>query len=187
MCAKYRIRSYAKPAAANPGEPWRSAACGKSVYGAGAPSAPSEGFGFRAPPVANLCTARERPRLPCARGAGAPSARLRGCNAAFRTATNPGELRRSAAAANPVLCAEHIAFPLGKVARCGAARTVTDEGRPPAAGVLGTAVISESSSVGLYPAAHRAAYFPLCCAIFFTLSKFILQKLKIFFKNLLTK
>ena len=39
------------------------------------------------------------------------------------------------AAANPVLCAEHIAFPLGKVARCGAARTVTDEGRPPAAGV----------------------------------------------------
>ena len=64
MCAKYRIRSYAKPAAANPGEPWRSAA-----------------------------------------------------------------------AANPVLCAEHIAFPLGKVARCGAARTVTDEVRPPAAGV----------------------------------------------------
>ena len=58
-------------------------------------------------------------------------------------------------------CAEHIAFPLGKVARCGAARTVTDEGRPPAAGVLGTAVISEGSSVGLYPAAHRAAYFPL--------------------------
>ena len=43
------------------------------------------------------------------------------------------------------------------------------------------------SSVGLYPAAHRAAYFPLCCAIFFTLSKFILQNLKIFFKNLLTK
>ena len=31
--------------------------------------------------------------------------------------------------------AERIAFPLGKVARCGAARTVTDEGRPPAAGV----------------------------------------------------
>ena len=85
--------------------------------------APSDGFGFRAPPVA-------------------------------------GELRRSAAAANPVLCAEHIAFPLGKVARCGAARTVTDEDRPPAAGVLGTAVISEGSSVGLYPAAHRAVYFP---------------------------
>ena len=80
-----------------------------------------------------------------------------------------------------------IAFPLGKVARCGAARTVTDEGRPPAAGVLGTAVISECSSVGLYPAAHRAAYFPLCYAIFFTLSRFILQNLKIFFKNLLTK
>ena len=60
-----------------------------------------------------------------------------------------------------VRCAEHIAFPLGKVARCGAARTVTDEGRPPAAGVLGAAVISEGSSVGLYPAAHRAAYFPL--------------------------
>ena len=97
-------------------------------------------------------------------------ARLRGCNAAFRTAANPGELRRSAAAANPVLCAEHIAFPLGKVARCGAARTVTDEGRPPAAGVLGAAVISEGSSVGLYPAAHRAAYFPLCYAIFFVLS-----------------
>ena len=112
--------------------------------------APSEGFGFRAPPVA-------------------------------------GELRRSAVAANPVLCAEHIAFPLGKVARCGAARTVTDEGRPPAAGVLGTAVISEGSSVGLYPAAHRAAYFPLYCAIFFTFSKFILQNPKIFFKNLLTK
>ena len=69
-----------------------------------------------------------------------------------------------------MLCAEHIAFPLGKVARCGAARTVTDEGRPPAAGVLGTAVISESFSVGLYPAAHRAAYFPLCYAIFFVLS-----------------
>ena len=98
-----------------------------------------------------------------------------------------GELRRSAVAANPVLCAEHIAFPLGKVARCGAARTVTDEGRPPAAGVLGTAVISEGSSVGLYPAAHRAAYFPLYCAIFFTFSKFILQNPKIFFKNLLTK
>ena len=112
--------------------------------------APSEGFGFRAPPVA-------------------------------------GELRRSAVAANPVLCAEHIAFPLGKVARCGAARTVTDEGRPPAAGVLGTAVISEGSSVGLYPAAHRAAYFPLYCAIFFTFSKFILQNPKIFFKSLLTK
>ena len=112
--------------------------------------APSEGFGFRAPPVA-------------------------------------GELRRSAVAANPVLCAEHIAFPLGKVARCGAARTATDEGRPPAAGVLGTAVISEGSSVGLYPAAHRAAYFPLYCAIFFTFSKFILQNPKIFFKNLLTK
>ena len=112
--------------------------------------APSEGFGFRAPPVA-------------------------------------GELRRSAVAANPVLCAEHIAFPLGKVARCGAARTATDEGRPPAAGVLGTAVISEVSSVGLYPAAHRAAYFPLYCAIFFTFSKFILQNPKIFFKNLLTK
>ena len=112
--------------------------------------APSEGFGFRAPPVA-------------------------------------GELRRSAVAANPVLCAEHIAFPLGKVARCGAARTATDEGRPPAAGVLGTAVISEGSSVGLYPAAHRAAYFPLYCAIFFTFSKFILQNPKIFFKSLLTK
>ena len=112
--------------------------------------APSEGFGFRAPPVA-------------------------------------GELRRSAVAANPVLCAEHIAFPLGKVARCGAARTVTDEGRPPAAGVLGTAVISEGSSVVLYPAAHRAAYFPLYCAIFFTFSKFILQNPKIFFKSLLTK
>ena len=112
--------------------------------------APSDGFGFRAPPVA-------------------------------------GELRRSAAAANPVLCAEHIAFPLGKVARCGAARTVTDEGRPPAAGVLGAAVISERSSVGLYPAAHRAAYFPLYYTIFFTIPKFILQKLKIFFKNLLIK
>ena len=112
--------------------------------------APSEGFGFRAPPVA-------------------------------------GELRRSAVAANPVLCAEHIAFPLGKVARCGAARTATDEGRPPAAGVLGTAVISEGSSVGLYPAAHRAAYFPLYCAIFFACSKFILQNPKIFFKSLLTK
>ena len=36
---------------------------------------------------------------------------------------------------SPVLCAEHIAFPLGKVARCGVARTVTDEVRPPAAGV----------------------------------------------------
>ena len=83
--------------------------------------------------------------------------------------------------------AERIAFPLGKVARCGAARTVTDEGRPPAAGVLGAAVISEGSSVGLYPAAHRAAYFPLCYAIFFTLSRFILQNLKIFFKSLLTK
>ena len=103
--------------------------------------APSEGFGFRAPPVA-------------------------------------GELRRSAVAANPVLCAEHIAFPLGKVARCGAARTVTDEGRSPAAGVLGTAVISEGSSVGLYPAAHRAAYFPLCYAIFLALPKFILKSLK---------
>ena len=103
--------------------------------------APSEGFGFRAPPVA-------------------------------------GELRRSAVAANPVLCAEHIAFPLGKVARCGAARTVTDEGRPPAAGVLGTAVISEGSSVGLYPAAHRAAYFPLCYVIFLSLPKFILKSLK---------
>ncbi len=112
--------------------------------------APSERFGFRAPPVA-------------------------------------GELRRSAAAANPVLCAEHIAFPLGKVARCGAARTVTDEGRPPAAGVLGTAVIYEGSSVGLYTAAHRAAYFPLYCTIFFAFSKFILQNPKIFFKNLLTK
>ena len=44
---------------------------------------------------------------------------------------------------------------------------MTDEGRPPAAGVLGAAVISEGS---LYPAAHRAAYFPLCCAIFFVLS-----------------
>ena len=88
---------------------------------------------------------------------------------------------------SPVLCAEHIAFPLGKVARCGAARTVTDEVRPPAAGVLGTAVISESSSVGLYLAAHRAAYFPLYYAIFFVLSKFILQNLKIFFKSLLTK
>ena len=88
---------------------------------------------------------------------------------------------------SPVLCAEHIAFPLGKVARCGAARTVTDEGRPPAAGVLGAAVISEGSSVGLYPAAHRAVYFPLCYAIFFVLSKFILQNLKIFFKSLLTK
>ena len=83
---------------------------------------------------------------------------------------------------SPVLCAEHIAFPLGKVSRCGAARTVTDEVRPPAAGVLGTAVVSESSSVGLYLAAHRAAYFPLYCAIFFVLSKFILQNLKIFFK-----
>ena len=103
--------------------------------------APSDGFGFRAPPVA-------------------------------------GELRRSAAAANPVLCAEHIAFPLGKVARCGAARTVTDEGRPPAAGVLGTAVIYEGSSVGLYTAAHRAAYFPLYCTIFFAFSKFILKSLK---------
>ena len=88
---------------------------------------------------------------------------------------------------SPVLCAEHIAFPLGKVARCGAARTVTDEDRPPAAGVLGAAVISESFSVGLYPAAHRAAYFPLYYAIFFVLSKFILQNLKIFFKSLLTK
>ncbi len=88
---------------------------------------------------------------------------------------------------SPVLCAEHIAFPLGKVARCGAARTATDEGRPPAAGVLGTAVISEGSSVGLYPAAHRAAYFLLYCAIFFTFSKFILQNPKIFFKSLLTK
>ena len=86
-----------------------------------------------------------------------------------------------------VLCAEHIAFPLGKVARCGAARTAPDEGRPPAAGVLGTAVISERSSVGLYPAAHRAAYFPLYCAIFFTFSKFILQNPKIFFKSLLAK
>ena len=88
---------------------------------------------------------------------------------------------------NSVLCAEHIAFPLGKVARCGAARTVTDEGRPPAAGVLGAAVISERSSVGLYTAAHRAAYFPLYCTIFFDFSRFILQKLKIFFKNLLIK
>ena len=112
--------------------------------------APSDGFGFRAPPVA-------------------------------------GELRRSAAAANPVLCAEHIAFPLGKVARCGAARTVTDEGRPPAAGVLGTAVISEGSSVGLYSAAHRAVYFPLYYAIFFIFSRLVLQNLKIFFENLLTK
>ena len=79
---------------------------------------------------------------------------------------------------SPVLCAEHIAFPLGKVARCGAARTATDEGRPPAAGVLGTAVISEGSSVGLYPAAHRAAYFPLCYVIFLALPKFILKSLK---------
>ena len=88
---------------------------------------------------------------------------------------------------SPVLCAEHIAFPLGKVARCGAARTVTDEGRPPAAGVLGTAVISESSSVGLYSAAHRAAYLPLYCAIFFAFLRVIPQKLKIFFENLLSK
>ena len=88
---------------------------------------------------------------------------------------------------SPVLCAEHIAFPSGKVARCGAARTVTDEVRPPAAGVLGAAVISESSSVGLYPAAHRAAYFPLYCTIFFVLSRFVLQNPKIFFKSLLTK
>ncbi len=88
---------------------------------------------------------------------------------------------------SPVLCAEHIAFPLGKVARCGAARTVTDEGRPPAAGVLGTAVISEGSSVGLYSAAHRAVYFPLCYTIFFVLSRLVLQNLKIFFKNLLIK
>ena len=86
-----------------------------------------------------------------------------------------------------VLCAEHIAFPLGKVARCGAARTVTDEGRPPAAGVLGAAVISERSSVGLYPAAHRAAYFPLYYTISFTIPKFILQNPKIFFENLLIK
>ena len=95
--------------------------------------------------------------------------------------------QRSANLGSPVLCAEHIAFPSGKVARCGAARTVTDEGRPPAAGVLGTAVISEGSSVGLYPAAHRAVYFPLYCAIFFDFSRFILQNLKIFFKNLLIK
>ena len=111
--------------------------------------APSEGFGFRAPPVA-------------------------------------GELRRSAVAANPVLCAEHIAFPLGKVARCGAARTVTDEGRPPAAGVLGTAVISEGSSVGLYPAAHRAIFSALLC-YFLSTPEIYSEKLKIFFKSLLTK
>ena len=91
------------------------------------------------------------------------------------------------AAANLCTARERIAFPLGKVARGGAARTVTDEGRPPAAGVLGAAVISEGSSVGLYPAAHRAVYFPLYYAIFFAISKFILQNLKIFFENPLTK
>ena len=107
------------------------------------------------------------------------------CGKSERTAAGVAAAERTAA--NPVLCAEHIAFPLGKVARCGAARTVTDEGRPPAAGVLGTAVISEGSSVGLYPAAHRAAYFPLCYSIIFTLPKFILLNLKIFFENLLTK
>ena len=97
------------------------------------------------------------------------------CGKSERTAAGVTAVRTIV---NSVLCAEHMAFPLGKVARCGAARTVTDEGRPPAAGVLGTAVISEGSSVGLYPAAHRAAYFPLCYAIFLAIPKFILKSLK---------
>ena len=60
-------------------------------------------------------------------------------------------------AANPVLCAEHIAFPLGKVARCGAARTATDEGRPPAAGVTAR---SAACGESVYGAGAPSA--PLC-------------------------
>ena len=55
---------------------------GNSVHGAGAPSAPSEGFGFRAPPVAEAarkasrCRPQVRERIAEARAAGGEGAKL---------------------------------------------------------------------------------------------------------------
>ena len=71
-------------------EAQNNAECGityrvKSVHGAGAPSAPSEGFGFRAPPVADTarkasrCRPQVRERIAEARAENGEGAKVDAC------------------------------------------------------------------------------------------------------------